>query len=178
MKDKILLYLASGIPPSQVATIVGCSPGYISQLMKDESFRTALEAKILENPVEVDEALENKYASAEHSLLAQVMAQAPQAEFRDAVKGLETIARIQDMKAARKHPVLGSGGVTNNVQVVQLTLPAGALRHTPVFELNAVGEILAIDKQSLAPLSAGGVKSLFAARKELQAERELITKEL
>lgn len=178
MKDKILLYLASGVKPGQVASLVGCAPGYISQLLKDPAFKAALEAKILENPVETDKALERKYESAEHALLALVVEKAPEAEFRDAVRGLETIAKIQDMKAARKHPVLGANGATTNVQIVQLTLPSHAIRPAPMLEMSSTGEILAIDQKSLAPLSAGGVKSLFAAIKERRALDNQIEREM
>lgn len=168
MKNKILLYLASGVKPGQVASLVGCSPGYISQLIKDPEFKATLEARILENPVPTDEALANKYDSAEHALLQQVTEQAPSAEFRDAVRGLEIIAKIQDMKAARKHPVLGAGASTT-VQIVQLMLPQHVMRQAPVVQLNSDSEILSIDSNSLAPLSSDGVKNLFAQLREKNA---------
>ena len=63
MKERILNYLANGLAASQVATLVGCSPAYISQLLADASFKEALRARILDNPTPVDDKLEDKYCA-------------------------------------------------------------------------------------------------------------------
>jgi hypothetical protein len=56
-----------------------------------------------------------------------------------------------------------------NTQVVVLNLPAHAIP-PPVIEVNANGEILAINKQNLAPMSSDGVKNLFSQIVEARAK--------
>ncbi len=168
LKDKILHYLASGVQANRIASLVGCSPGYISQLVQDEEFRAVLEKKISEDPVPVEEALEAKYESLEHRLVDQISNEAGNAEFRDAVRALEIVAKTRDMKAQRKNPALNSINA-QNVQVVQLMLPTYMTKTLPTFEMNSESEILSLNNASLAPLSAGGVKNLFNSLREQQA---------
>lgn len=165
MKERIKTYLASGLKPAQICSIVGCSPAYISQLWADEKFRAETEALMADSGDKVDEKLDIKYESAEHQILDAMQDAITGASFSELSRGLETIAKVRDMKANRKNPIVQPGG-GNNFTLVQLTLPAHAIPAQPNVVLNAQSEIIAINDKPLAPLSADGVKSLFQTMKE------------
>lgn len=163
MRDRILSYLASGIKPVQVATIVGCSPGYISQLVATEDFQAELNALVLSKPAEAEETdLDNKYVSLEHAILKSIDSAIVGAELPALTRALEVVAKRQDMRFARKHPSLQHvnplGGT--NIAFITVALPAHAVPH-PVIELNSQKEILSINQKSLAPMNSESVRELF-----------------
>lgn len=172
MRNRILNYLASGIKPAQVATIVGCSPGYISVLLKDDSFRLELEAKVIDSPENKEEKdLDNKYISLEHNILRQVEDAIVGAELPALVRALEVVAKRQDLRLTRKYPAAqqpNALGTSTNL-FVTVSLPSHALP-PPLIELNEQKEILAINNKTLAPMSSDSVKGLFDRIKQQKAE--------
>ena len=158
--ERITTLLASGLKPSQVASIVGISPARISQLAKEnEEFQTLLsaqEAEIAEKDIE-EINLTSKYHAAEHALLDQVLSMAPVAELRDVTAALRVVAERQDKAHLRKNPIQQSQPVLQ--QVIQLNIPTHAL---PEVYLSRQKEIISIDDRSLAPLNSEGVTKLFS----------------
>ena len=70
-QDRIASLLSTGLLPSQVASIVGLSPGRISQIMKEPSFELLLAEKMSlnsEKDIE-EESISAKYSAAEHALI-------------------------------------------------------------------------------------------------------------
>jgi len=168
MRNKILSYLANGLSASQVATLVGCSPSYISQLLSQEDFKAELKALIIDNPTPVDDKLEDKYSAVEHALVNAVQDAIPGAELPAISRALETVAKIRHDRYLRKNPI--AAPTINNVNVVQLTLPSYALAKAPEIVLNEKSEIISIDNKPMAPLSSEGVKNLFS---DIKAKRIL-----
>ena len=80
--ERITTLLASGLKPSNVASIVGCSPARISQLSADPHFQNLLAAKVAEaEESDVEEkTITAKYIAAEHILLNQIIDMAPVSE--------------------------------------------------------------------------------------------------
>lgn len=159
-RARIASLLSTGLPASQVATIVGVSPGRISQLIKEESFALLLadrtEQAQKENFEEV--ALSAKYNAAEHSLIQQVMDMAPVSELRDVTAALRVVAERQEkMKSRLTVPVQSAPQV-----VVSITLPSHALP-TRTIEMTSQKEVISIGEQTLAPLSSTAVTNLFSA---------------
>lgn len=172
MRNRILNYLASGIKPAQVATIVGVSPGYLSQLLKDDAFKEELELLVLQKPADAEETdLDNKYISLEHQILRGIEEAIPGSELPALARILDSVTKRQDMRFQRKHPVQNPFGNGVNVQVVQISLPAHSIPHDPVVELNSQGEILAINNKPLAPMSSDSVKNLFAKMQERKEQQ-------
>jgi len=163
MKDKILNYLANGLTASQVATLVGCSPGYISQLLATPEFKIELKARILDNPVTPDDKLDDKYTAAEHSLISAVVDAIPGAELPAISRALETVAKIRHDRYTRKNPT--PTGPLVSMNFVQLTLPNHAIREAPVIHMNEKSEIIAINNKPMAPLASDAVKNLFERMK-------------
>lgn len=159
MEDKILNYLANGLAASQVATLVGCSPAYISQLMSKDEFKARLKQSIIDNPTAPDDKLDDKYTAVETALLNSVEQAIPGAELPAITMALKTIAGIRHDRHMKKNPLLTAPSM--NIQYVQLTMPNHVVRSNPIISLNEKSEIIAIDNQPMAPLSSDGVKNLF-----------------
>lgn len=176
MKERILAYLIDGIKASQISSIVGCSPSYISQLLADENFKKAVEEGRKENNKPADEILETKYESLEHTVVNRIQEELSGAELPALTRALDSIVRARDARHLRKHPQERAAGV--QVNVVSLTLPAHAMAsRAPSVVLNEQREIVAIDNKPLAPMSSEGVKGLFAAIQEKKAAALLESKE-
>lgn len=158
MKDRISFYLAEGLTASDVASIVGCSAGYISQLLKDEDFKAAVEKKLMDRTSTADQNLLHKYAALEHKLVKTIGTRLEEAELPNLTRALDAIVRAQDAAVKRVNPHLAQP--TQNVQIVQIALPAHALAQ-PAITLNEQSEVIAIGNKPLSPMSSEGVRNLF-----------------
>lgn len=156
--ERIASLLATGIPHTSVATIVGISPGRVSQLLKEESFQTLLAEKQAETAEKDTEEtnLSAKYLEAEHILLKQVIEMAPVSELRDVTAALRVVAERQEKAKTRTTPILQQSPVYNTI--VQLGLPAHAV---PELSFGQNREVTAIENRNLAPLGSAGVLGLF-----------------
>ena len=176
MRDRIMEYLANGVKAARVASIVGCSPGYVSQLVNDPEFKAELEAKMtIQTASSSENSLDTKYDAVEHELMDAMSEALVGAELPAITHALRTVADIRLKKTMLKNPAPANPLGAHNLTVVNVTLPIHALRDNPVVELNSQGEILAINKTNLAPLSSDGVRNLFAKR---MVERGIAAKEL
>lgn len=173
MKERIKEYLADGLKPAQIVTLLGCSPAYISQLLSNPQYKAEVEAAMAANDKPQDELLTNRYVSVEAAILKQMEIAIDGAELPHLSKALDSITRAQESKAKIRNPALAGG--TNLQTIVQISLPAHALP-APTAQLNDKGEVIAIDNKVLAPMSANGVKNLFSQIKEKREENEFATK--
>ena len=160
--DRITTLLASGLKPSNVASIVGCSPARISQLAQDQHFQDLLTSKIAE--LEADDVEEKtlsaKYLSAEHTLLNQIIEMAPISELRDVTAALRVVAERQEKAKTRLNPVQGTTIIN---QTVQIAVPSHTL---PEISLTKDLEVISVNTLNLAPLTSEGVTNLFKSMKE------------
>ena len=165
--ERITTLLASGLKPSNVASIVGCSPARISQLAQDQHFQDLLQAKIAE--LEADDVeektLSSKYHATEHVLLNQIMEMAPISELRDVTAALRVVAERQEKAKTRLNPVQGTTIIN---QTVQIAVPSHTL---PEISLTKELEVISVNTLNLAPLTSEGVTNLF---KNLKADKEAI----
>lgn len=160
-QDKILNFLSQGFKPAQIASIVGVTPAYISQLVKEPSFQEQYKSRLAtieaETDMEEEERLTNKYKAGEHVLLDSIIGQAPMMEHRDQIRALEVIAARQEKRAARLLAIK-QGPQQAHQTYVQINLPAHAL---PEVRMNEDNEITQIGTRLMAPMSSEGVKNLF-----------------
>ena len=162
--ERVAALVASDVKPSAIATIVGTSPGRISQLMSDPAFLLIVESKRVEVVKKDAEevALSAKYLEAEHLLLRQIMDQTSSAEFRDSVMALKVISERQ--VAIKKTVAPNIGSITNNTTI--LTLPSHTITNAmAAVTITTNREVIAIGEQSLAPLTSTAVTNLFHAMK-------------
>lgn len=165
MKNRIMKYLADGVKPKDISTIVGCTPAYVSQLLADEDFRAELTELIATSsaaPDAEDNKLTTKYVTMEHKLLGAMEAAMGDAKLGEITRALEVIAKRQtDVRAINK-----PAPVANNIQIVNLTLPASSKISSPKVIMNEAQEVVAIGQDVLAPMSSEGVRSMFQQLKE------------
>jgi len=170
--DRIATLLSTGLAPSQVASIVGLSPGRISQIMKEPSFELLLAEKLSHNSEKdiEEESISAKYSAAEHALIKQVMEMAPVSELRDVTAALRVVGdRQEKMKSRLASPAVGAG--QQNLTIVSITLPSHALV-APQIQQNSQREIIALDGNTLAPLSSTAVTNLFKSMRPKALEGE------
>lgn len=160
--ERITTLLASGLKPSNVASIVGCSPARISQLSTDEKFQNMLAAKIAETEAEdvEEKTISAKYIAAEHVLLNQVIEMAPVSELRDVTAALRVVAERQEKAKTRLNPVQGTTIIN---QTVQIAVPSHTL---PEISLTKDLEVISVNTLNLAPLTSEGVTNLFKGMKQ------------
>ena len=165
MQDRIASLLSSGLKPAQIATIIGISPGRISQITSTEEFSLKLQALQAEQKeVDIEEqAISAKYCAAEHALINQVMEMAPVSELRDVTAALRVVAERQEKMKSRTSILPHQS--TQQINIVSITLPSHALA-IPSIQQNSQKEVIAIDGNTLAPLSSQSVTNLFAALKK------------
>ena len=176
-QTRIVDFLAKGLKPSQVCSIVGVTASYVSQLRELEGFNEAVDRRAEElgkdknNIAELEEqVLSDKYLAVEHKVLKQVEDSLSFAEFPMLVNALKVLGdRRVNME---KNKAIKSVGHGNNngagVNITILQLPQHALEHRVVAEQNSQGQITAINGRVLAPMSSAATKDLF---KEITAKK-------
>lgn len=181
-QDRIAGLLVQGMKPAMVASIVGCDPSYISQLLKDEAFlyhlqslNTELEAG--EAPLEADVEdrkqetlfLADKMLAAEHHALDKILKEMPYLSGRDAIVALDVIGKRKDATLAQVFgpsklgmgtPVAQPGHTT--VQVT-LTVPNICI---PELTLSSNNEIISIGERSVAAMPTATLKQMLAKADE------------
>lgn len=160
MKERIKNLLIGGMKASEISSVVGCSPSYISQLVASVEFKKSVEDGVMAAASERKEEdhLDIRYQNTEHKLITAMEQTLGEASLGEITRALEVVGRRREAKRASVIPA--SPGVTIH-NVVSLVLPAHALKEQPIVSLNGNREIIAIDAQPLAPMSSTGVKNLF-----------------
>lgn len=170
-KERIAYYLAQNLLPSAVASIVGVTPSYISQLLKEVDFKLLIEqerAKSVEESTE-DTLLDSKYLGIEHKLLQTIEGQMGMASLSDLTRTLDVICRRQDQRAKQKAPIAPTPvGTVNQQFITNLILPGHAIpqQRQVAIEMNSEAEVIAIEGQPLAPMASASVQTLFQQMKE------------
>ena len=147
-----LKYLAMGLKPGQVATIVGVSPGRISQLLALPATQEFLASQ--QKEVAEEKVVEGKELAAKHALLDSLISKVGEATFMEVARAYEVISRAQ----ATKNPIPIAGTHLFQGAVVQISMPARALES---IEITKDKEVIAIGDRALAPLPAAQVTNLF-----------------
>lgn len=165
MQEMIVKYLAQGMAQAQVAAAVGCSEGYVSQLLQQENIKEMIsEARAKLPAPEEEEVFKKKYVKLEDAVLNKLTNDLPYAEYKEVIKLMEILNRRKEIKA----PAVN---IDNRQQTVVLNIPQAAV---PEIQLNANKEVIGIGDKSLAPMGAGGVKAMFLqlAQRQQQRQRE------
>ena len=180
MKERIKNLLANGLKATEVATIVGCTPAYISQLWGDKEFRTSVEAIKIEQTKEKTEEdhLDTRYQNLEHKIINNIEGELGNAELPQLVRALEVVGKRQSERRKEKNPALANPtpaiGI-GSIHITNIALPAHALMAPkPVVEVNEKNEIIAIDAKPLAPMSSDGVKNIFTQIKERKQQAAVL----
>lgn len=169
MKERIKKLLASGMKGSEIASVVGCSPGYVSQLLSDPEFKASVEAEMVAAATEntEEEHLDRRYQTTEHRILNHIQDAIAGAELPALTRALEVIGKRQSERRREQLPAVASPTSGVNIHITQIALPSHAVAlPAPIVSTNEKNEIIAIDSRPLAPMSSDGVKNIFAQIKE------------
>lgn len=168
-KQRALHFIAAGLPPARVATIVGVSPGRISQLLKEEGIAEELEAARIDNQAKQDQdvLLEAKQTSIKHSLLDQLANTIHEASFMEIARAYDIITRAD--AATKRNNIPLPGTQIFNGTLLQISLPGRIFEQE--IHVTKEKEVTAIGDRVLAPLQSAQVTSLFSRMKGDQNEQ-------
>lgn len=180
-QDRIAGLLVQGMKPAMVASIVGCDPSYISQLLKDEAFLYHLQElnKELENGESVEDAspedrkqetlfLADKMLAAEHHALDKILKEMPYLSGRDAIVALDVIGKRKDATLAQAFGpkgILPSTPTVAGHTTVQVTLTVPNIC-IPELTLSSNNEIISIGERSVAAMPTATLKQMLAKADE------------
>ena len=161
LQEKLLGFLAAGVPQTAAALAAGCTDGYISQLMQEPHFRKLLAergAAKLEVALKHDtsiEAIESRALTAIGDKLPFV---------RSPVEAAK-IFQILNSAKKRLHEQPG-GGSNEALQHVTIVLPRAAQIH---LQMNSLRQVIEVEGRSMATLPSRALPSLAAERDAARA---------
>lgn len=139
-KPEILSMLADGLSPVQVATTLGVTESYISQLMGDEDFAAELESKRTEVAA-ADIAYDNQIDRVEGTFLDRIESKAPLANLQQSLQAFAVLN-----KAKRRKDTAISRGTPQAGTVVNLQLNINLI---PQYLMNGKNEIVEVEGKSM-----------------------------
>lgn len=150
MDDQVASYLGQGFTQVDTARICGCTESYVSQLIREESFKDKLKVEYAKyQGLRVDQ----KLVRLKEKTINRIIEQLEYAEIPDAVRILEAVSRIENAKVASTIPTGGT--------VQHITVNMGQMVQTEKVTFNERREIIAIGERSLAPMATEGVRKMF-----------------
>jgi len=168
--DKIKELLAAGLPNSTVASAVGCSESYISQLMANEEFRedvinrkTAALTANTKRDLSID-SIEDKVIAKLEELVDGNHIYKPQ----------EVLRTFQVLNAAKRRGISANEHLHAQQTVVQLQIPPEFLRRFTGFTIDGKGEVIESDGQTLVSMPASTLlKQLSGASTDSEEQRAI-----
>lgn len=137
MKDKILELLGTGLQENVVASAVGCTPGYISQLLAQPEFRSAvLERRVL--ALQQHTARDSRYDTLEDKLLDRLEQVVP---FTTRIGEITRALQVVNTAKRRGAPHTEQAEL-EAVKSVVLNMPVQVIQH---FQLNENKEVISVE---------------------------------
>lgn len=155
MKDRILKLLSSGLPQAVVASSVGCTASYISQLMADKEFANAVamaRTTGLSAALDRDEKLDK---------LEDLVLDKMEQSLPYVTKPMELTRIYQTLNVAKRRAVPATGDLAATQQVISLTIP---IQVVASFQLSQNKEIVEVDGRTLVSLSAKQLQEQLSQR--------------
>ena len=157
-RDRVIELLSFGYSQTVVASAVGVTDSYVSQVLSEEGVRDSVaQARTarLATHVTTDDSID----AIERDALAKVRSLLP--FITDPMKAV----RVFQVMNAASRKVTGApvGNQQSSAPIVNLTLPAGA---NVMFKLSSDKQVTEVDGRSLATLPASALSSRLSERKE------------
>lgn len=145
--EQVKSLLGQGLANEVVASAVGCSPSYISQLLADEQFSADV-TKLRVESLAKHNARDNKLDDIEDKLISNL---AEAVEQRQIYKPHEVLNCFRIINAAKRRGT-AAGLDSQKLQgvVVNLTIPVAIAQK---FVTNSVGEVVEVDGKSLVTIA-------------------------
>jgi hypothetical protein len=171
-RERAIKLLGQNIQQSLVASAIGVSESYISQLLVEEGVAAEiaqLKAASLEAAVEKDETIE----SLEKSALAKIKSQLTYV--KSPLEAARVFQILNNAKKATQAPQLGDSA---GVQIVQITLPAAARGSSVRISLNTSNQVIDVEGRSMAPLPSKALPQLAKRLADKTAETVVVKQPL
>ena len=160
VEDRALSLLGAGVVADSVASALGVSPSYISQLLSNDAFATKVATIRYEN-LQKHNVRDDSYDSLEDQLLVKLQQQLP------LMMKPETILRaIATINGAKRRGQTAPDSIINNTNIVQLVLPQVI---TEKFAVNIDNQVTRAGSQELHTIPSG---NLLKQVEERQAARQ------
>jgi len=147
-RKKLVALVTAGMKQTDVAGAMGCTDGYISQLLGEELVQKHLQRLRAESSVR-RVLSQKKYDKVEDSLLVAIEGQIGTAEMKDLTRALEVVSKCNPRSRGQLMQALGDSGGT---QIIAVQLPT-FVQQSLLVEKNARNEITQIGDQSMQSLS-------------------------
>lgn len=148
-KNQVRDLLGSGLSTNVVASAVGCSDGYISQLLSDEIFAAEVSRLRLLN-LQSHNKRDNNINTVEDLLLEKLKSAVDQNAFYKPKDLLHAFAVVNNAK--RRGTVQQDTSAPTGSTIINLTIPAPVARR---FTIDSRGEVLQVDEQTLVTMPTG-----------------------
>lgn len=143
--DKVISLLGSGLKAEAVASAVGCTPAYISQLLGDETIASKV-AELRTVDVFKHKKLDDKYDDLEAKLLARL-----ENIIEHFHRPRDILAALQMVNNAKRKSPGNINPATEAGTVVTLVMPNIIMNN---YKVNVHGSMVEVGGRSLAPLNS------------------------
>lgn len=147
VKDKILSMLGSGLEAGVVASAVGVTPSYISQLLSDENFALAVAEKRTQELTQAKE-IDEKYDNFENKLLDKLEDLLP---FFSSPKHILDALRVVNSAKRKTALNTASAGAAANKTYVTINVPRIIINQ---YKIQQNGGMTEVAGRSLQPMSS------------------------
>lgn len=167
MKEKIKELLGLNLPNKTVASAVGVSESYISQLLSEDAFAAEVQELRVKTLAEAANR-DKKYEALEDTLLDRVKDLIPMM-----VRPMEAVRALQAVNGATRRAAPAELSANAQSTVVTLNLPGAIINK---FVVNAQKQIVEIDGETVATMPARNVVGkLEEFRKQEAINRDAAT---
>lgn len=170
-RKRALHFLSLGLSTGQVASIVGVSPGRISQFIAEPEIKAQLEIAQLEGGEKTveEERIEAKQTAVKNDLLDALSKRSNEASFMEIARAYEIVCRAESLK---KNNIPIAGAQIFNGTIVQISLPQKSMQEE--IEVTKDREVISIGGRELTPMPSGQVLKLFRSMKEQDYEPQCL----
>lgn len=147
MREKILSLLGSNLEPTVVAAAVGCTPGYVSQLLQEEDFKSKVIELRLVN-MQQEKNIDDIWDNVEERLLKKF-----EGLIDYYVKPKDVLDALTKINAAKRKTKLSGGNNTLTAvgTVVKLSMPAITINK---YTVNMNGGMIEVDGRKLKAMDS------------------------
>jgi len=157
-KQQVKELLGNGLPVSVVASAVGCTDSYITQLLADEEFSAEV-ARLRVVALQANNQRDGSINGIEDTLISKLKEGVESGFFYKPRDLLHAFAVVNSAK--RRGTVNADSATLQNTTVINLTIPAAVARR---FTIDSRGEVLQVDEQTLVTMPTGQLLSSVGSR--------------
>lgn len=150
--ERALTLLGSGLGPEVVASALGVSVSYISQLLSSEEFSASV-AELRFKSLSKHNERDNSYDALEDTLLEKMKDLIPLM-----MRPMEILAAIKVINNAKRRGSSAPEHITNKSTVLQLNMPTKIIQH---FTTNINNQVITTGQQDLTTIQSGSMDTLL-----------------